>query len=98
MTIVSSAYYVPKVKARLLSSQRLFNAEKGVPGGFVIEEHKATLVFDNIAELVIDYDSGNYLPTVLGNNHTPGVAEVNLGDVPDENNYNLSPAKKLILH
>ena len=68
-------------KARLLSPQRLFNTEQSVSVRFVIEEDKATLVFDNVAELVIDYDSGIYLPTALGKNHTPGVAEVNFGDV-----------------
>lgn len=86
MTIDSSSYYVSKAKARLLSPQLLFNAEQGVSGRFVIKKDKATLVFDNVAELIIDYDSGNYLPTSLGKNHIPRVAEVNLGDVLDESN------------
>ena len=54
MNIFSSAYYVPKVKAHVLSPQRLFSAEKGVPVRFVIEEDKATLVLDYLAELYID--------------------------------------------
>ena len=89
---------MPKAKARLLSPHCLFNAEQGVSGRFVIEEDKATLVFDNVVEIVIDYDSGNYLPAALGKSHTPGVAEINLGDVLDESNSNMSPTKKLLVH
>ena len=96
MTIISSAYYVPKARSCLLSPKRLFNAEQGVIGRFTIEEDNATLVFENVGEIVIDYDSRNHLPTGLGNNQTPGVAEVNLAGVLGENNSSLSPAKKLL--
>ena len=54
ITIVSSTYYAKKIKARLLGSQRLSHTEKGVLGRFVIEEDKATLVLDYLAELYID--------------------------------------------
>ena len=102
MTVVSSAYYVPSAKARLLSPQRLFCAKRGVTGRFVVTKHNSTLLFDGVGELQIDYDSGNHLPTCLAKNHTPGQAEitpkVHLAGVLSEGNTNLSPAGKLILH
>ena len=102
MTVVSSAYYVPSAKARLLSPQRLFCANKGVTGKFVVNEHNNTLSFDGVGELSIDYDSGNHLPTSLAKNYTPGqteiVPKVHLAGVLSEENTNLSPAGKLLLH
>ena len=102
MTVVSSAYYVPSAKARLLSPQRLFCAKRGVTGSFVVTEHNSTLLFDGVGELHIDYDSGNHLPTCLAKNHTPGQTEitpkVHLAGVLSEENTNLSPAGKLLLH
>ena len=76
MTVVSSAYYVPSARARLLSPQRLFNSDKVVSGDFVVKEHHCILLFDGIGELVVDYDSRRYLPISLAKNHTPGQAEI----------------------
>ena len=94
MTVVSSTYYVPSAKARLLSPQRLFCAKRGVTGKFVVTEQNSTLVFDGVGKLQIDYDSGNHLPTCLAKNHTPGQAEiapkVHLAGVLGKENKNLS--------
>ena len=98
MTVVSSAYYVPAARARLISPQRLFNAAKGVTGRFLVEETHATLAFDGVGDIRIDYDTNNHLPTALGKNRVPGVVEVNLGGVLSDENFNLSPARKLLLH
>ena len=98
MTLISSAYYVPKAKARLLSPQRLFNAKKGVTGRFIVSEDSSTLQFDGVGEIVVAHDPGNHLPIALGKNKIPGVAEVNLSDVMHDNNTNLTPAQKLLLH
>ena len=98
MTLISSAYYVPRAKARLLGPQRLFNAKKGVTGRFIVSEDSSTLQFDGVGEIVVAHDLGNHLPIVLGRNKIPGVAEVNLSDVMHDNNTNLTPAQKLLLH
>ena len=98
MTIISSAYYVPGAKARLLSPQRLFNAKQGVTGNFVVEESHATLRFDGVGILELAYDNSSHLPIALGKNKIPGVAEVNLGGILGDDNSNLSPAQKLLLH
>ena len=97
ISIISSTYYVAKASSRLLSPQRLFNAEKLVTGRFIVEEYKSILVFNNVAELVVDYDPSNHL-SVFGKNQTTGVAEVKLGGLLEESNTNLAPAKKLLLH
>ena len=81
LTVASSAYYVPGAVARLISPQRLFNAERGVTGYFKVEEHNSTLVFDNVGEIKIEYDSRSHLPVVMGTNKTPGDSEVNLAGV-----------------
>ena len=91
MTVVSSTYYVPMAKARLISPQRLFNSNKGVTGKFIVEERHATLSFDDSGNIHIDYDTSNHLPTALAKNRVPGVAEVNLGGVLSSYNLNLSP-------
>ena len=99
MTVVSSAYYVPSAKARLLSPQRLFNADKRVSGKFVTKEHNSILLFDGIGDLVVDYDSRSHLPISLAKNYTPGQAEispeVHLVGVFNDNNMNLSQAQKI---
>ena len=56
------------------------------------------MTFDNVGELVVDYDSGNHLPTGLAKNLIPGVAEINLVGVRIKVNSNLSPVSKLLLH
>ena len=102
MTVVSSVYYVPSAKVHLLSPQILFNAAKGVSGRFVVEECNITLSFHGIDDMVVDYDTRSHLPTTLTKNHTPGQAEispeVHLVDVLSDENTNLSPAQKLLLH
>ena len=96
--MASSAYYVPGAVARLISPQRLFNAERGVTGYFKVEEHNSTLVFDNVGGVKIEYDSRSHLPVAMGKNKTPGNSEVNLAGVLSGSNLNLSPARKLLLH
>ena len=98
MTVVSSAYYVSAARARLISPQRLFNAAKGVVGRFLVEEVHTTLTFDGVGDIRIDYDTNNHLPTALGKNRVPGAVEVNLSGVLSDENFNLSPARKLLLH
>ena len=89
---------MPSAKARLLSPQRLFNAKKGITGKLIVEEKDATLSFDNVGDIQVEYDSSNSLPTALAKNKIPAVAEVNMGGVLTSENLNLSPAKKLLLH
>ena len=97
LTVVASAYYVPDAKQRLISPQRLFNSKQGVTGRYIVEETNSFLIFDGVGKLMIDYDSGNNLPTALGKNKVPGRAEVNLAGVLSGDNLNLTPAKKLLL-
>ena len=79
LTVKSSCYYVPKAEGRFLSPQRLFNAVKGVTRKSIVKEKHATLSFDNLGDIQIEYDSCNSLLTPLGKNKVLGVAEVNLG-------------------
>ena len=92
LSVISSAYYVPKAKARLISPQRLFNAEKGVTGRFIVEETKTTLIFDDVGEVEVDYEDKNHLPTALAKNFVPGSVEINLAGVLSKENSNLSPS------
>ena len=89
LTVVASAYYVPDAKQRLISPQRLFNSKQGVSGSFIVKETNSVLVFDGVGKLIIEYDSGNNLPTALAKNKVPGKAEVNLAGVLSEENLNL---------
>ena len=102
MIIVSSAYYVPAASARLISPQRLFNADKGVIGKFIVEEHNCTLYFEGVGDLVVDYDSRSHLPIGLAKNHTPRKIEistkVHLAGVLSDDSTNLSPSRKFLLH
>ena len=102
MTVVSSAYYVPKTTLRLISPHRLFCISKGESGKIIVEEYNCTLSFDGVGELVTDYDSRSHLPTNLAKNHTPVQVElssnVHLTEVLIDDNTNLSPARKLLVH
>ena len=98
LTVVASAYYVPDAKQRLISPQRLFNSKQDVSRSFIVKETNSVLVFDGVGKLITEYDSGNNLPTALAKNKVPGKAEVNLAGVLSEENLNLSPAQKLLLH
>ena len=91
-------YYVPGAKAWQLIPQLLFNTKQGVSSNFVVEETHATLRFDGVETLELAYDNGSHLPIALGKNNIPGVAKVNLGGVLVDDNANLSPAQKLLLH
>ena len=98
LIVVASAYYVPYAKQRLISPQWLFNSKQGVTRTFIVEETNSSLIFDGVGKLMINYDSGNNLPTALGKNKVPGRTEVNLTGVLSGDNSNLNLAKKLILH
>ena len=63
-----------------------------------MEETKATLIFDDIGNVEVDYEDRNHLPTTLAKFFFPGSAEVNLAGVLSEDNSNLSPSQKLLLH
>ena len=100
MVIHSRCYYVPKSKARLISPQRLFNKKRGITGSFTVTEDCASLTYDGVGTLKIDYDSGNHLPIALGKN----LASVGGGNpmsnlsIMDESNQNLTPSQRLLLH
>ena len=98
VTIRTLCYLVPASEARLLSPQRLFNRSKGVTGRFVVEQDHCTLEFDRISPISIDYNSSNWLPTATSRNpNLQSSPSVNLSVTSDEN-QNLSPAKKRLLH
>lgn len=98
MTVVLLAYYIPAARVRLISPQRLFNTAKGVVGRFLVDEAHTTLTFDGVGDIRIDYNTNNHLPTVLGKNRGPGSVEVNLSGLLSDENFNLFPARKLLLH
>ena len=98
LIIHSRCYYVPEAKARLISPQRLFNAEKGVDGHFLIKETHSILHYAGVGDLRIDYDSKNHLPIALGKPISGDLTSphVNLA-VLNDTNQNLTPAQKLLL-
>ena len=65
MVIKAKCYYVPDSKARLISPQRLFRKEAGITGCFTCEESHASLTFNNLPPLTIDYDSRTNLPVLV---------------------------------
>ena len=67
-------------------------------GRFVVEENIATLSFDSVGDIQVEYDVNNSLPTALAKNTIPRVVEVNMGGVLTSKNLNLFPARKLLLH
>ena len=98
LIIHSRCYYVPDAKARLISPQRLFNAEKGVNGHFLVKESHAILHYEGVGSLKIDYDSKNRLPIALGKPITGDLTSPHLNlAVLNEANQNLTPAQKLLL-
>ena len=68
LTIKTLCYYIPDYKTRFLSSQNLFNKNKGIQGKYVVEEDILTLKFEVVSPVVIDYDSRNWLPTTTARN------------------------------
>ena len=96
ITVLSSCYYVPPTKARLLSPQRLFSAERGVNGRFITSENESVLEFDNVGSITVSHNPNNHLPTGMARNSIPG-ASAYLAGVLDEDNTNLTPAQKLLL-
>ena len=97
MVVHTECYYVPDCNARLLSPQRLFDADKGYGGYFHVLENHSVLGFDNGFEpLVVEYDSRSNLPIALAKNDTMVAAHANLCILNDEN-QNLTPGQKLLL-
>ena len=96
LTIHSKCYFVPKATARLLSPQRLFSFADNINGKFSCSEKNATLEFDNVGSLQIDYDPNNHLPISVAKNLAGTQAQINL-TVLDDTNQNLTPSQKLLL-
>lgn len=96
ITIHSRCYYVPAAKARLISPQRLFNKSKGITGKFITKENCATLSFDNVGSLDINYDDRSHLPIAIAKNLDPGGVQANLCVLNDDN-QNLTPSQKVLL-
>ena len=59
-------------------------------------EKFASLEFDNVGSLNIEYDVNNHLPIALAKNLTGTQAQINLAILKDDN-QNLTPAQKLLL-
>ena len=72
ITLVSSCYYVPSTKARLLNPHRLFCAAKGVSGRFITSKNDSILEFDGVGSIEISHDINNHLPIGLGRNSANG--------------------------
>ena len=96
ITILSSCYYVPAAKARLISPQRLFSAAKGTNGRFITSEDVSTLEFDDVGSITVPHDVNNHLPTAMCRNAADGAAAY-LAGVHDDENTNLTPSMKLLL-
>ena len=76
---------------RLLSPQRLFNKDKGIIG----EEH-ASLQFQEVPNVIINYNSRSKLSIALGKNKNVSTHQINLC-VTDDDNENLAPSQKTLL-
>ena len=96
LVIKAKCYYVPDSKARLISPQRLFRKEAGITGKFTCEEDQASLSFNDLPPLMIDYDSRTHLPVCLAKNVSATQPQANIA-VLDESNQNLTPSQKLLL-
>ena len=96
LTVHSKCYLVPNASARLLSPQRLFSAANNINGRFSCMEKFASLEFDNVGSLKIEYDPNNHLPIALAKNLSGTQAQINLAILNDEN-QNLTPSQKLLL-
>ena len=96
--VASSCYYIPNIREKLISSQRLFVEKQGVTGRFLVEEYCVALEFDNVGKVVIEYDKDNHLPTALAKSSSSGGAECNLSSILEESNTNLTHSQKIIIH
>ena len=96
VVIRTQAYYVPNGNVRLLSPQRLFNKDKGIIGEFTCREEHASLQFQGVPNVIIDYDSRSKLPIALGKNKAVSAHRINLC-VTDDDNQNLTPSQKTLL-
>ena len=96
LTVHSKCYLVPSANARLLSPQRLFSTSNNINGCFSCYESHATLEFDDVGKLNIEYDPNNHLPIAMAKNLSGTSAQINLA-VLDESNQNLTAAQKLLL-
>jgi len=68
LVVNSRCYYVPDSKARLISPQRLLNKSQGITGKFTVTEEHASLEFEGLPPLKIDFDINSHLPTGLAKN------------------------------
>ena len=96
LTVHSRCYFVPKAAARLLSPQRLFSAANNVNGIFTCAEKNATLQFNDVGALVINYDENNHLPIAMAKNLADTQPQINLA-ILNESNQNLTVSQKLLL-
>ena len=97
LTVHSKCYLVPNASARLLSPQRLFSSANNINGRFSCMEKEASLEFDDVGSLHIEYDPNNHLPIALAKNLSGTQAQINLAILNDEN-QNLTPSQKLLLN
>ena len=79
----------------LLSPQRLFKKNKGIIGEFTCRKEHASLQFQGVPNIIIDYDSRSKLPIALGKNKEVPAHQINLC-VTDDDNQNLTPSQKMI--
>ena len=100
LVITTTCHYVPGIKTRLLSPQRIFNAQAGVSGNYSLFESHSTLTIDKVGSIRIPYHESTHLPTAMAKNYDPSAVncpQINLA-VLDEQNQNLSPSQKLHWH
>ena len=96
IVIRTQAYYVPNCNVCLLSPQRLFKKDKGIIGEFTCREEHASLQFQGVPNIIIDYDSRSKLPIALGKNKEVSAHQINLC-VTDDDNQNPTPSQKTLL-
>lgn len=89
---------MPDSKARLISPQWSFNKCQGITGKFTGTEEHASLEFDGLPPLKIDFDINSHLPTGLAKNQSQFVAPIQANmAILSEENQNLTPSQKLLL-
>ena len=93
LTVKTLCYFVPGSKARLISPQRLFCADRGIHGTFTCGEDYATLSFSNMPSLSIEYDSRSHLPIGYASNQSHNIPALNLC-ITDSSNQNLSDSAR----
>jgi hypothetical protein len=95
------AYYVPKSTARLLSPQRLFDAESGIQGTYEGDHSSFRPHLKGSSPLIVEYDERNSLPigyATIGAVPPPiSDPQMNLA-LMDAENQNLTGGQKLLLH